>query len=142
MRLLCLTIRSWATPTGERLRKLDNRCITQTTHKLKTQSAWAPGAVSGHVIVKLLYSWLDNRNSLTSRKSRIYKYLQCCCSSGSVKQVVNEVITIVFNPVVVYLAHLRAKNRRRKPMKEGRKCCALQRHALNFVFSSHSSGLT
>ena len=37
-----LTIQSSATPTGERLRKLDNRCITQTVHKLKGQSALAP----------------------------------------------------------------------------------------------------
>ena len=30
------------TPTGEWLRKLDNRCITQTVHKLKGQPALAP----------------------------------------------------------------------------------------------------
>ena len=37
-----LTIQSRATPTGEWLRKLDNRCITQTIHKLKEQPPLAP----------------------------------------------------------------------------------------------------
>ena len=42
MRERCLTIQIphlRDTPTGEWLRKLDNRCITQTIHKLKWQSA-------------------------------------------------------------------------------------------------------
>src|SRR5579862_2298789 len=37
-----LTIQSRATPTGEWSSKLDNRCIIQTVHKLKGQSALAP----------------------------------------------------------------------------------------------------
>jgi DNA-binding transcriptional regulator YiaG len=35
-------------PTGERLRWLDNRCITQTIHKLKGQSALAPARCWAH----------------------------------------------------------------------------------------------
>jgi hypothetical protein len=37
-----LTKKAEPPPTGERLRKLDNRCITKTIHKLKGQSALAP----------------------------------------------------------------------------------------------------
>jgi hypothetical protein len=61
-------------------------------------------------------SWLNNRNCLLGRKSGIHKYLKCGSRSGTVKQMVNKVITVILNLVVVNLSHLRPKNRRRKPL--------------------------